>query len=94
MKILIILLRIALAMQTLLLGFLIVLIVIGAKGGPKDYLKIGAYVLVGLICGLILMYIRQKVSAKTFSDYTILYLVFFLLPAIGFLVLLPIFLGH
>ena len=94
MKLVINLLRIAIATQTLLLGFIIVLIITGAKGGPNDYLKIGAYVLIGLIGGLTLWYKREKLPVKTFTDYSILYLVFFLLPAIGLIVLLPIFLGH
>jgi hypothetical protein len=57
MKIIVALLKIALAILSLLLCFIILAL---ARGGPEDYLVIVGYLLVGLLSGLLLLYKKNR----------------------------------
>lgn len=70
MNLLITFLRITLAILILLLCFIVLNLTGGARGGTNDYLLvIGGYLLVGIMCGLVLMYKRKVSPVKTFTGF-------------------------
>jgi len=72
MRLLIPLLKIAIAILFLLLCFIVMSLADGARGGPEDDLVIGGYLLFGI-----------SISSRVFIGFAALYIILFLLPAIG-----------